>query len=89
MINAQIIPNNNLNPKSKCPTINSTPMNPNAKPASTENTNCATAMSCLFICFTGKHRDKYKSNACTTKEIIFKLKRTYFGKKYCLLVVAS
>ena len=54
MIRAQIIPNNNLNPKSKFPTINSTPINPKAKPASTENTNCATAISCLFICFTEK-----------------------------------
>lgn len=65
MIRAQIIPNNNLNPKSKFPTINSTPINPKAKPASTENTNCATAISCLFICFTEKkkkniHINKYK-----------------------------
>ncbi|KZC13653.1 hypothetical protein WN55_05206 [Dufourea novaeangliae] len=52
MINAQITPNNSLNPKSKFPTINSTPINPNAKPANTENINWATAISCLFICFT-------------------------------------
>lgn len=57
MIRAHIIPNNNLNPKSKVElSINSMPMNPNKNPAAVEITNCKTAINCLLICLTIKKK---------------------------------
>lgn len=47
-----MIPRRRRNPKSSDPIINSTPINPKQNPDMTENTNCATAISCRLICLT-------------------------------------